>query len=117
MLTTILCYIANAVCYTFFTSHYSISVAGRCLLILNELSLSFRQWKSGVLPLLPLVFIFVICTVFFEAHCYHVNVEKVKLFLEKESSKRQEKQTYAILHNIPTSVLVLNENKIVFKNR
>jgi hypothetical protein len=87
------------------------------LLIINEFSLSFRQWYSGVLPLLPLIFIFVICTIFFEAHCYHVNKEKVKLFLEMETSKRQEKQTYAILHNIPTNVIVLYDSNVIFKNR
>jgi hypothetical protein len=110
-------YILNGVLIFFYCSHYSISTAGRQLLTLNNLNMAFKRWTSGDSPLLPVLYNFFLCTVFFEIHCYNMNREKVKLFLKKEKCKQKERQKQAILQNIPTNVLVLRDNKVVFKNK
>lgn len=80
-------YILNGVLIFFYCSHYSISTAGRQLLTLNNLNMAFKRWTSGDAQLLPVLYNFFLCTVFFEIHCYNMNREKVKLFLKKEKCK------------------------------
>ena len=63
------------------------------------------------------MFNFVMILAFFEAHCYIMNEEKVKLFLAKDLSERQERQTHSILHNAPTNVMVISDNKLKFNNK
>jgi hypothetical protein len=70
----------------FSTSHYSISFCGRALLIANAFNLSLRKWASGDSQLVPPLFNFFMTAIFMEVHSYNLNLEKVKLFLEKEAS-------------------------------
>lgn len=84
-------YIMDSFLIYFFTSHYMVSLAGRSLLTINLLNMSLRKWASGDTPLVPPLFNFFILILFFEVHSYNLNVEKVKLFLEKEASKQKER--------------------------
>ena len=109
-------YIMNSFLVYFFTSHYMISLAGRSLLTINLLNMSLRKWASGDTELVPPLYNFILLILFHEVHCYNLNVEKVKLFLEKEANKMKERQKHVILQNMPTNVLVLSDFKVVFKN-
>jgi hypothetical protein len=40
-------YICNMILVFFFTSHYSISMAGRAIISVNNLNISLRRWLSG----------------------------------------------------------------------
>ena len=53
-----------------------------------------------------------------ESVCYYVNSEKLKLFLQKEKSKRQENQLKEVLAKVPTGVMVFDENdNVLMKNK
>ena len=80
-------FILNFFLVFFSTSHYSISFLGRAFLIANSFNLSLRKWASGDSDLIPPLFNFFMVTLFMEVHSYVLNLEKVKLFLEKEASK------------------------------
>jgi hypothetical protein len=54
--------------------------------------------------------------IFIESASYNLNNEKIKLFLVKETSVQQEKQTREILERIPTNVLLVSDGKVLFKN-
>jgi hypothetical protein len=101
----------------FFTSHYSVSVAGRSVLILNCLNISFRRWLAGDSLLLPVLFNWVTTTCLLEGYNYSIHKNKVDLFLDKEMNRKQEEQFKTILHHIPTNVMVICDSKIVLKNR
>jgi hypothetical protein len=72
----------------FFTSQYTVSLAGRTLLYVNNLNMAFRRWTSGGAGLLPVLFNFFLTMTFYEVHCYLMNEEKVKLFLAKDFSEK-----------------------------
>ena len=109
-------YIFNLILVFFFTSHYSISVAGRSIISLNCLNLSLRRWLSGTSDLLPVLFNWITTTSLVEAINYTVQRNKIDLFLDKEMIRKQEEQFKTILHHIPTNVMVIFDSKIVFKN-
>lgn len=77
-------FIFNFACAVLFTSHYSISVAGRSILFANSLETIFRRSVHHDYPLLPMVFnfLFVVGTV--EFCTYTISYQRVILFLEKE---------------------------------
>lgn len=77
----------------FFSSHYMIALAGRSILTVNNLNMSFRRWLSGDSTLLPVLFNFCTTTMLLEGFAYVSNRQKVELFLEKEKIKKQEEQT------------------------
>jgi hypothetical protein len=110
-------YIINLALVCFFTSHYTISFAARSLLTVNCLNMSFRRWLAKDSTLLPVLFNFFTTTMLIEGFSYTQNKQKVELFLEKENVKKQEEQMKTILHNIPTNVMLINESKLVLKNR
>jgi len=56
------------------------------------------------------------CTVLFEGYNYVLNKNKLELFLEKETIRKQEDQFKTILRNIPTNVMVVCDKKIVLTN-
>jgi len=74
----------------FCTSHYSISLAGRAIIVLNNLNISLRRYTAGDVTLLPVLFNFVITIVLIEGQSFYFNREKVKLFLEKEASRQRD---------------------------
>jgi hypothetical protein len=111
-------YIYNMILGSIFTSYYPISVIFRQLLALNSGNLGIMSIKyyftTKTIP--NISFVLLIITI--EVNCYFLNIEKVKLFLEKEKSVWQEAQQKQILRNIPVSVFVLNFDKqVVFKNQ
>lgn len=110
-------YILNGLLIFFFSSHYTIALAARSVLTVNNLNMSFRRWLAGDSTLLPVLFNFFTCTILFEGHAYNLNKQKVELFLEKEKIKKQEEQTQKILQHIPTNVLMISGSKVVFKNK
>ena len=71
-------YIIDGVLIYFYCSHYAISMAGRQLLTLNNCNMAVKRWSSGDIELMPVLFSLVLCQVFFEAHSYNMNKEKVK---------------------------------------
>ena len=91
MLTTIYVYIVNAVLICFFTSNHTLSLAGRAILTVNNLNMGFRRWRADGVPIVGVLMIFVVCCLFYEAHSYSLNQEKVQLYLEKELSRKQER--------------------------
>jgi hypothetical protein len=112
-----LVYVFNGMLLCFFTSQYTISLAGRSLMYVNNINMAFRRWSSDSAELLPVLFNVVLIATIFECHSYIMNEEKVKLFLAKDFSEKQEQQTRAILQNIPTNVMVVSDSKLKFKNK
>ena len=86
-------YIMNVFTSFFCTSHYSVSVAGRSIIVVNILNLVIRRYTSGEATLLPIMFNFLITIALTEGQCFYYNREKVKLFLENERSKQKDQQT------------------------
>ena len=86
-------YILNLCLICFFSSHYTIALASRSILTMNNLNMSFRRWLAGDSTLLPVLFNFFTTMILFEGHAYNLNKQKVELFLEKEKAKKQEEQT------------------------
>ena len=109
-------YIFNLLLVVFFTSHYSISMAGRAIFNLNTLNMSLRRWLSEESQLLPVLLNWIMTTSLVEGFNYTVQRNKVDLFLDKEMIRKQEEQFKTILHHIPTNVMVIFDSKIVFKN-
>jgi hypothetical protein len=110
-------YICDMILLFFFSSHYAISVAGRLILTVCCLNMTFRRWLSGDSTLPPMLFNWFTTISLLECFSYKQNERMVQLFLEKEMVKKQEEQFKTILHNIPTNVIVVCDLKIVFKNR
>jgi len=84
-------YIMNIFLTLFCTSNYSVSVAGRSILVVNNLNLTIRRYTAGDATLLPVLFNFFITITLMEAMCIYINREKVKLFLENERSKQKDR--------------------------
>ena len=76
-------YICNMILVFFFTSHYSISTAGRAIISINCLNMSFRRWLAGDSQLLPVLFNWITTTSLLEGYNYTVHRNKVDLFLDK----------------------------------
>jgi hypothetical protein len=112
-----LVYVLNGMLLAFFTSQYTISLAGRSLMYVNNINMVFRRWSADQAAILPMVFNLFLVVTIFECHSYIMNEEKVKLFLAKDFSEKQEQQTRAILQNIPTNVMVVSESQLKFKNK
>jgi hypothetical protein len=83
-------YICNMILIFFFTSHYFISLAGRSVLILSCLNISFRRWLAGDSFLLPVLFNWVTTTCLLEGYSYSIQKFKVDLFIDKEMIRKQE---------------------------
>jgi hypothetical protein len=110
-------YILNSALVFFFSSHYAWSFGFRLLLIINNFNMVIRRWTARDAELLPILYNYILVYTFYEFHSYNLNVEKVKLFLEKEASKQKEQQKHTILHNMPTNVIVFHEKKAIFMNK
>ena len=65
-----LSYIFNMILVFFFTSHYSISMAGRSILSLNNLNMSLRRWLSDTSELLPVLLNWIMTTSLIEGYNY-----------------------------------------------
>jgi predicted Kef-type K+ transport protein len=76
-------YICNMILVFFFTSHYSISAAGRAIISINCLNISFRRWLCGDSELPPLLFNWIMINSLLEGYNYTVQRNKVDLFLDK----------------------------------
>jgi len=83
-------YICNLILLFFFTSHYSISTAGRALIHFNCLNISFRRWLAGDSQLLPVLFNWVTTVSLLEIINYTVMKNKLDLFLDKCVISKQE---------------------------
>ena len=66
-------YIMNFILLFFFNSHYAISVAGRSILSVNCLNMSFRRWIAGDSTLLPPLFNFITTTSIIEFFAFKQN--------------------------------------------
>ena len=76
-------YICNMILVFFFTSHYSISMAGRAIISVNNLNISLRRWLSGYSELPPVLFNWIMITSLLEGYNYTVKRNNVDLFLDK----------------------------------
>jgi len=85
--------------------------------MLKNLNMAFKCWTSGDAELLPVLYNFLVCTVFFEVHCYNTNREKVNLFLKEKCKRKRAPKACHSPKNIPTNVLILRDNKVVFKSK
>ena len=88
------------------------------MLTLTQLVAAFQlrrlAKRSLVMTLIDFSYLFIIT----ESVCYYVNSEKLKLFLQKEKSKRQENQLKEVLAKVPTGVMVFDENdNVLMKNK
>lgn len=101
----------NLLLSVFFSPHYPVSVAGRSLMFLNNFNIGLRLFLSKKRSVTSLCYDFLLYIVLIESICYYINSEKVKLFLEMTKSSYQEKQTCEILQSIPSSVMVINDEK------
>ena len=101
----------NLLLSVFFSPHYPVSVAGRSLMFLNNFNIGLRLFLSKKRSVTSLCYDFLLYIVLIESICYYINAEKVKLFLEMTKSSYQEKQTCEILQSIPSSVMVINDEK------
>lgn len=110
------CYITEAALVYFFTATYWIGLPGRWLLALVSLNNAIRRVQNGLATLLPTLFNWTFLMIQYELLSYSINEEKVIIFLEKEKHKQQEKQTRQILQSIPTSILIVQDGTILFKN-
>ena len=63
-------YISNMILLFFFTSHYSISTAGRAIISLTCLNMAFRRWLSKESPLLPPLFNWITTVSLLEGYSY-----------------------------------------------
>ena len=66
-------YICDMILLFFFSSHYAISVAGRSILSVNCLNMSFRRWIAGDSTLLPPLFNFITTTSIIEFFAFKQN--------------------------------------------
>ena len=78
----------NMILVFFFSSHFSVSLAARCVISFNCLNMSFRRWLSGDSLLLPVLFNWLTTTCLLEGYNYSVNEKKVNLFLDKEMIRK-----------------------------
>jgi hypothetical protein len=97
-LTTIgVLYLFNIALGFFFTSHYALGTAMRSLMTVNNLNILLKRVVLKQVTLPPALFNWLLTHIIFELHSYYYNREKVKLFLEKERCRQQEKQTSEII--------------------
>ena len=83
----------------FFDGNYVVSLIARLISYVLVLWLVLRRKLAGDGVLGPLLFNFVMIVGMVELNAYNINRKTVGLFLEKESSKENDKQKSDILEN------------------
>lgn len=107
----------NAFVAFFCSASYLSTVAGRTLIYLNNILIGIHRVQSGEAPLASVLLNFSMIALVVESCVYHIHIERLRLFLMYEDSKRQEEQTRQILMQVPANVILVQDAHVVFQNK